>query len=87
MTGAAAGLCSDSHHSLHSDRIRTRESSVATTVSIGMKIKTAQSCSVQRWLDQSLEERGIDARVYSTYIWSLMQQPDDDTDDQCHVSL
>lgn len=48
-----------------------------------MKIKTSQSsCSVQNWLDQSLEQRGIDARVYSKYILSLVTDTDDDDDGQ-----
>lgn len=48
-----------------------------------MKIKTSQSsCSVQNWLDQSLEKRGIDARVYSKYILSLVTQTDDDDGEQ-----
>lgn len=47
-----------------------------------MKIKTSQSsCSVQSWLDQRLEQRGIDARVYSKYILSLVTDSDDDRDD------
>lgn len=44
-----------------------------------MKIKgSPSSCSVRKWLDQSLEERGIDARVYGKYILSLVTETQDD---------